>query len=199
MTRHHAFRPVALAFAGALMTAACAPLDTIAQPAGTRSSTMVQGEVRSIDSRRGAMQVREDRGRTFSVRLDNRTQVTSGSRRLPLSYVERGDHVRVRVAYDRSGTAWADRIEVREGRRDGRGWPGDVGARTERVSGRVASVDTRRGFFTLEQSRSRMVIQVPQRLSNADARRFDRLRRGDRVTVDVRVHGRNQVELVRFR
>ena len=40
---------------------------------------------------------------------------------------------------------------------------------------------------------------VPHRLSRNDARRFDRLRRGDRVRVDIRYDSRNQAELVRFR
>jgi hypothetical protein len=40
---------------------------------------------------------------------------------------------------------------------------------------------------------------VPRGISSGDARRFDRLRRGDRVRVEVRHLGRDQAQLVRFR
>lgn len=195
MTRQ-AVRPVMLALVGALATAsACAPLEGVAQPT-SRSNAVVQGEVRSLDARRGRVQVREDHGRTHTLRYDNRTRVTYGSRQYPVSSLERGDYVRIRVTHDRGGTAWADRIEVRDSRANRRG---SVAGRVERVSGRVANVDTRRGYFTLEQSRTRLVVHVPRRASSSDARRFDRLRRGDRVSVEVRPLGRNEVELVRFR
>jgi hypothetical protein len=76
----------------------------------------------------------------------------------------------------------------------------DARHRTTRIDGVVRQVDTRRGYFTLEQSRSRSItVYVQQRLSSSDARRFDRLRRGDRIRAEVRLSGRNRAELVRFR
>lgn len=191
-------RPAAAALAAVLLTAsACAPLDEVLLPtgAGSARSGIVQGEVRSMDARRGRLQVREDYGRTLDLRVDRRTQVT-GARRNSVDAIQRGDLVRVRVTHDRNGTLWADRVEVRDSYR---GSPGGVAGRVERLSGRVGAVDTRRGYFTIEQSRDRVVVHVPRRLSNNDARRFERLRRGDRVNVEVRAFGRNEVELIRFR
>jgi translation initiation factor IF-1 len=75
----------------------------------------------------------------------------------------------------------------------------DVAGRIERLDGRVTSVDQRRGYFAMSDGRQNVLVHVSGRLSNNDARRFDRLRRGDRVRVEVRYAGRGQAELVRFR
>jgi hypothetical protein len=40
---------------------------------------------------------------------------------------------------------------------------------------------------------------VPRNLNRNDRARFDRLRRGARISADVRPIGRDQYELVRFR
>lgn len=168
----------------------------------------VYGEVRSVDARRGRIQVREQYGRDQTVRFDNRTRVTYQNRRYPVSALERGDQVQMRVEYDRNNTAWAEHIEVRssarrsdrrDDRRDDRG--GVWGSRVERLDGRVQGIDVRRGYFTMTQNRgSRVVVYMPRNARRDDVRRFERLRRGDRVRVEVRSSGRrDQAELVRFR
>jgi hypothetical protein len=196
-----------LAFAGALVvTGACAPMDTVFGDVGMPASARtISGEVRSLDARRGRMQVREDYGnRTHTIRFDNRTRVVHNQRTYSPTALERGDYVRVSISHDRSGDAWADRIDVRSSARDSRGRDGRDSrvVRTERVDGTVRNVDTRRGYFMVEYQRGRMMtVQVPRGISSSDARRFDRLRRGDRVRADVRVHGNDfrNVELIRFR
>jgi hypothetical protein len=70
----------------------------------------------------------------------------------------------------------------------------------ERLDGRVQAVDARRGYFTLTADRSeRVVVYLTRDARRDDVRRFERLRRGERVRVDVRARGRGQAELVRFR
>jgi hypothetical protein len=179
----------------------CAPLnaldDILLPGVGT---SVVSGEIRSVDTRRGRIQVREEYGnrRTHTLRYDDRTRITSGQRRYPASSLQRGDEVRVRVSHDRSGTAWAEQVEVRRSVYDSRGTASST--RVTRLDGVVRQVDNRRGWFTVEHSRSQTVrVYVPQRVSSNDARRFDRLRRNERVRVEVRSLGRNEAQLVRFR
>jgi hypothetical protein len=183
-----------------VLVPACAPLDGVLGDVGgypDGRSSQIAGEVRSVDARRGQLQVRDDRSRrNVTLRYDNRTRVTYGRQQYPASALERGDVVRVAVSYDRSGSAWADRVEVRSAARPGRTTAG----RVQRVDGAVRAVDTRRGYFALDQNRAgTIVVYMPQRASSNDARRFERLRRGDRVSVEVRPIGNNQAELVRFR
>jgi hypothetical protein len=196
-----------MALTGAiLMAGACAPLDTVFGDSGAGSpfGRSITGEVRSLDSRRGRIQVREDHGsRTHTINFDNRTRVVYNQRQYSASSLERGDLVRVSVTHDRSGTAWADRIDVQRTVRDSRNTRDSRAyGRVERIDGTVRGVDSRRGTFLLEHSRSRMVtVQVPRGVGSGDARRFDRLSRGDRVRVEVRRHSSDDryVELVRFR
>jgi hypothetical protein len=201
MARRQLNRTAGLALAAAfLVTAGCAPLE--GSPGGivvpNRSSTIVEGEIRSVDTRRGRLELRDSRG-TRTLRYDHQTSVVYGQRRYPVSALERGDYARIHVSYDRHGNGWADRVEVRRSARDDRGIAGAIGA--SRVAGTVGRIDHRRGFFTVERGRDpRVTVYVPSRLSRDDARRFDRLRRGDRVRVEVRqLRGRNEAELVRFR
>lgn len=177
--------------------ASCTPLDAVLGDAGIPNgrSSIVSGEVRSIDSRRGRIEVRDDRGRNQRVHYDGRTRVTYQRRQYPVSQLRRGDYVHMQVVYDRSGALWADRIDVRQSTLARGGT-----TRIVRLDGTVGAVDSRRGYFALQRTRSSsVVVHVPSRISRDNARRFQRLRRGDRVRVEVRDLNRNQAELVRFR
>lgn len=177
--------------------AACSTASASSAPWPTASSRVVVGEVRAVDTRRNLIQVRDQWGGSVVARYDGRTRVMYGPMRSSVSVLDRGDRVRMEVRYDRYGTPRAERVDViRDYARRG---PVAIG-RVERISGVVRQVDERRGYFVLDPGRSGNIrVVVPHRLSRDDARRFDRLRRGDRVRVDVRYHGRNQAELVRFR
>jgi hypothetical protein len=161
-----------------------------------RSSTL-HGEVVAVDTRFGRLEIREDRGRSYTVRYDDRTRVVGGSRSYSVRDLRRGDVVAVRVVQDRSGEAWADRIELRDtvASRDGRS------GRVTEISGSVSWLDTRNGSFgmSLGLFRPSATIYTSRNTSRSDRNRAERLRRGDRVRVEVREIGRNEYELVRFR
>lgn len=228
--RAAALLPAALLIA--FLAPACAPLSAMEDVIGTTtgSTSTLYGEVRSVDARRGRIQVREEYGRDHTIRYDGRTQVTAGSRRYPASALERGDIVSVRVQYDRGRELWAERIDVRESRstrssRTDDGWYGndrddddrwedrdrrddrnrrnerDRRTVVERYDGVVRAIDTRRGYFTLDRERgASLVVYVPRNAPRDDVRRFERLRRNQRVRVEVRLYGSsNRAELVRFR
>src|SRR5687767_2397214 len=81
-------------------------------------SVVVDGQVWSVDSRRGRLQVRSGRGRTNVVNVDRATRVVYRRRNYPVDALERGDVVRIWVEVDARGDAWADRVEVRESVRE---------------------------------------------------------------------------------
>jgi hypothetical protein len=191
--------PVMLALAGGLLLApACAPLGAMdgVVLGGGASTSFVEGEVRAVDGRRSRMEIRDRRNRGYMVHFDQRTQVVYRQRQYPVNALERGDVVRVRLVRDRNGALWADRVDVRQSVRE----RGFAYGRTERVAGTVSRVDHRRGHFTMQAGRNQvLVVHLPPRISRDDARRFERLRRGDRVRVEVRPAGRGAAEFVRFR
>lgn len=199
--------PVTFALAAGLMLSApaCAPhghgLEGVTVPRGR--STVVTGEVRSIDHRRNHMTIREGYGRSYTLSYDNKTRVIDGNRRYSINALDRGEQVRVWVAYDRRGTPWIERVEVRDnvrGRRDDSRDRRVATPRVQRLDGTISWLDSRRNSFTLEHGRNnRVVVRIPSRLQRDDARRIERLRRGDRVSIDVREIDRGTVELIRFR
>ena len=163
-------------------------------------SVVLDGEVWSLDSRQGRLQVRTDRGRTNTVLVDRGTRVTYGRQSYPVDALERGDVVRVWVEVDPRGEAWADRVDVRSSVRD-RGYSDryDDRYRVERLDGRVGEVNLRQGYFTVEQGRERVAVRIPNGLDRNELRKVERLRRGDRVDVDVRTISGDEAELVRVR
>src|SRR5690606_18722569 len=126
--------------------AACTPASASSVRWPTVSSRVVVGEVRSVDTRRNLIQVRDQRGGSVVARYDGRTRVMYGPMRSSVRVLERGDRVRMHVRYDRRGTPRAERVDVIQdyARRS----PVAIG-RVQRVSGTVRQVDTRRGYFML--------------------------------------------------
>jgi|GEM_PF-2795553 len=160
-------------------------------------TTVIQGEVRSIDHRRNYITIRESHGRSHHISYDHKTRVIDGKRRFSVNALDRGDRVKVWIAYDRRGTPWVERIELRDDRSHGHR------ASKPRVlilEGTIAKLDNRGHTFILEYGRkSRIVVRIPSRLQRDDARRVERLRRGERVVIYVREIDRDAVELIRFR
>ncbi|NJD10411.1 MAG: hypothetical protein FIB01_08250 [Gemmatimonadetes bacterium] len=197
--RKHMITVPAAALLGLLLTVpGCATMGTIL----IGRPDDLYGQVRAVDARRGFLQITEDRGREFTLRYDEQTRVVYDGRSYAVASLHWGDEVRVRVEYDRYFQPWADLIELRAGGgiwgNDG-GWERD-GFRVEHWNGRVQLVDYRGGWFVMERGRhSELRIHIGRYARGDDIRRFERLRRGDRVKVEVRTSYPGQAELVRFR
>jgi hypothetical protein len=199
MTAFRAKVPVLLVLSGgALGLAACSPLgalDAVVPGPGHRQA-VVEGQIRSVDLRRSRVEIRDHRNRGQTLWIDRSTRVVYRQRDFPVSALERGDIVRVRVARDRDGSLWADRIDVRESVRD----RSRAHVRTERLAGTVTRSDVRGGRFVIQPDRrGSVMVYVPSHVNGHAARRFQRLRRGDQVRVEVIPLARGSAELVRFR
>jgi hypothetical protein len=176
----------------------CAPLGDFWGPGLPGRNRVIDGEVRTVDVRRGRLQVSSGWGRTHTLNVDRATRVVYRRRDYRVDALERGDVVRVWVERDGRGDEWADRVEVRQSVRDRYDDDGD--SRVERVEGRVGDVRLRDGYFTIEQGFNRsLAVYFGERLDRDDYRRLERLRRGDRVRADVRLFAGGEAELVRFR
>jgi hypothetical protein len=172
-------------------------------------SAVIDGQVWSVDGRRGRLQVRNARGRTSTMYVDRATRVVYRRRNYPVDALERGDVVRVWVEVDERGDAWADRVEVRESVRERYDRYGDdrygyedreYRDRIELVEGRVGEVNLRSRFFTLDTGSNRsLAVYLDDEVDREEYRRIERLRRGDRVRADVRPISGTEAELVRIR
>jgi len=191
-----------------LSVSGCANMGTVLEDVlsagalGVGGSTL-QGEIRSVDERRGRLQIRDDRDdRTETVYYDDRTRVIYGNREYSVTSLERGDYVRVRVDQDRDGNTYAQVIEVSESARDDGRYDDDdrYNGRTVQLDGTIRQIDTRRYVFTIDdRDDDTYLVYVSSRANRDDVRRFERLRRGDRARAEVRIVSRGQAELIRFR
>lgn len=156
----------------------------------------IVGEVTNVDTRTRQIEIRADSGRTTMVRYDSNTQVIYRRQNYPVTNLERGDYVAVRIEQDRDGRYSTNTITVREAAQD-RGTTG--GSRLDRTEGRVESVDNRRGTFEIRDSRNRLiVVSVAFNAPRAIADRFDRLRNGDYVRIEGRSVRADRFDLENF-
>jgi hypothetical protein len=198
--------------AALLASGGCAPFgDTGWGPRMPSARNVVlDGQVWAIDSRRGRIQLRSDRGRTNTIKLDRATRIVYRRRNYPVDALERGDLVRIWVEVGPGGDAWADRVEVRQSVRERYGDRYDGNGRdrsddrerqrVERIEGRVGVVNLRDGYFTIDQGFNRSVdVYFHDEIDRDEYRRVERLRRGARIQAEVRPLSGNDVELVRLR
>lgn len=171
----------------------------------------VRGEVRRVDTRNRRIEVVSRGGRGVTAYYDGRTRVEYRGRGYGVSSLERGDEVSMRLRRDGGRTLYTDYIRVTESVRDRGGWGRDDRGRDRdrgrdawrgsgRLYGTVTSVDSRRWRFEVRGERGeRVVVSVPSSVNRNDADRFRRLRRGDRVDLQVRPLSDDRAELRRFR
>ena len=162
---------------------------------GTIGNEIV-GEVTNVDIRARQIEIRADSGRTTMMRYDSNTQVIYRRQNYPVTNLERGDYVAVRVEQDRDGRYYTDTVTVREAAQD-RGTSG--GNRLDRTEGRVENVDSRRGTFEIRDSRNRViVVSVAFNAQRAVTDRFNRLRNGDYVRIEGRSVSADRFDLENF-
>jgi hypothetical protein len=180
-------------------TASCATFDPIGDVLGGGAFARdLTGEVRGVDTRRQTIDIRTRDGRSTRVAYDRQTRVEYRGRYYAASALERGDVVSVRLRRDRRGRDYADRVVVRQNARDTH----DRGGRyaVHRFEGTVTRVDERRGTLEMHTANRRTVqVVVPSTVDRRTHDRFRRLRRGERVRVEVRETSRNRYELRTFR
>jgi hypothetical protein len=189
-------------FALLLTSGSCAGMGTLADVLATTGGVSgnnreLSGEIRSIDTRRQELQIQTVWGRSDRVQYDGRTDVIYQQRRYSVRDLERGDVVRVLVD-NRGRDLYASRIQVQQSVRD-RQARGGVNPRVERFEGSVVRIDTRQGWFELQQNRGPVVLVVlPYNPSRAVDDRFRRLSRGNRVRIEGYIVNGSRIELRRF-
>ena len=76
-------------------------------------AAVIDGEIRSVYPRRGRIRVRSPRLGMRTVYVGRSTRVVHLRVEYTVEALEPGDVVRVYVEVDRSGMAWAERVDVR--------------------------------------------------------------------------------------
>lgn len=165
-----------------------------AQPASGNVGQLV-ARIEAIDQRNQSIRVVTQDGQRGDVLYDQNTQVVYRQQQYPVTALERGDVVEMRLQEIQQGY-YTDYILVRESVQQG---PTTGGASLVQASGTVRQIDYQRGWFDLETSQGVITITMPYNPSSTTVAQFERLSRGDRVSLDGYLVANDRIELVRFR
>ena len=168
-----------------------------AQPASSNVGQLVV-EVQGIDQQNQAIEVLTEDGQRGPIRYDQNTTVVYQQQEYPVSSLERGDVVEMRIQELSGGGYYTDYILVRQSVQD-RGGTSTGTASLVQASGTVQQIDYQRGWFDLQTSSAVITITLPYNPPSATVNAFEQLDRGDRVTVEGYRVASDRIELVRFR
>lgn len=167
-----------------------------AQPASSSVGQLVV-QVEGVDQRNQAIAVVTQDGQRGNVRYDQNTQVVYQQQQYPVTALERGDVVEMRLQETRQGY-YTDYILVRQSAQQGGGAVGGSASLVQ-ASGTVRQIDYQRGWFDLETTQGVITVTMPYNPSSTTVSAFERLNRGDRVSLEGYVVANDRIELARFR
>jgi hypothetical protein len=159
-------------------------------------------EVERLDISSREIHLRPNNSRTRVVGYSTDARVMYRDREYPVTQLEDGDIVAMRLRQDSRGNSYTDLIRVQESIRDrnqSRGDTSRAGTGIQTVDGRVDQVDFQRSSFEIRgQSRERVIVSLSDNARRADVDRFRALRSGDYVRVEGRFLNRERFELDSF-
>jgi len=171
---------------------------------GAGYGNQISGQIDGLDTRGQRIQVRTADGRSGVVYYDSRTRVVYGQQEYPVTALERGDVVNMRVQQDNQQNLYTDYITVQQSVRDqgnsgGYGNGGYGSQQVQRLDGTVSYVDVSRGQFEVRTPyNQRVLVRMPYNANAGDVDRFRRLRTGDNVRLEVVQSSSGQADFYRF-
>jgi len=165
--------------------------------AGTGTgSNQLSGYVQGVDTRNRQIGIQQSNGQTIAVSYDNNTQVLYNNQNYPVTSLENGDQVTLRIQQLQNGGYYTDAIQVD---RSVSGPSTIQSGNVQLLEGYVRQVDQANGLFLLDASNgARITVQLPQQISRNDLDRFRNLRVGDYTRLYGVYVNSSRVELRQF-
>jgi hypothetical protein len=159
-------------------------------------------EVERLDTSSREIHLRPNDSRTRVVGYSTEARVMYRGRDYPVTQLEAGDIVAMRLRQDSRGNSYTDLIRVQESiqdRNQRRGDGASPGRGIQTLDGRVEQLDFQRSSFEIRgQSRERVIVSLSDNARRSDVDRFRALRSGDYVRVEGRFLDRERFELDSF-
>jgi hypothetical protein len=159
-------------------------------------------EVERLDTSSREIHLRPNDSRTRVVGYSTEARVMYRGREYPVTQLEAGDVVAMRLRQDARGNSYTDLIRVQESiqdRNQRRGDGASPGRGIQTLDGRVEQLDFQRSSFEIRgQSRERVIVSLSDNARRSDVDRFRALRSGDYVRVEGRFVDRERFELDSF-
>ena len=159
-------------------------------------ANQVSGSVQGVDTRSQHISLQSSTGQSMDIRYDDETKVVYNSQSYPVTSLDRGDQVTVRVQSTRSGY-YTDFVQVDQAVQGSSGSVSSSPVQT--IQGTVRDVDTQNGLFSLDVGTgTRLTVSMPYSPNRADMKRFQNLRQGDNVRIAGVYLNSSRVELRQF-
>ena len=159
-------------------------------------------EVERLDTSSREIHLRPNNSRNRVVGYAADARVVSRGREYPVTQLEAGDIVAMRLRQDSRGNSYTDLIRVQESSQDRNQSRGAIvrpGTGMQTVDGRVEQLDFQRSSFEIRgQSSERVIVSLSDNARRSDVDRFRALRSGDYVRVEGRFLNRERFELDSF-
>ncbi len=159
-------------------------------------ANQVSGYVQGVDTRSQHISLQSSTGQSMDIRYDDETKVVYNSQSYPVTSLDRGDQVTVRVQSTRSGY-YTDFVQVDQAVQGSSGTASSNNVQT--IRGTVRDVDTQNGLFSLDVGTgTRVTVSMPYSPNRIDMKRFQDLRQGDNVRIAGVYLNSSRVELRQF-
>ena len=162
---------------------------------GQGQSSQLSGYVEGVDTRSQQIAIQASNGQRVVLSYDNQTSVVYQNQNYPVSALERGDQVTVRVQSTTGGAYYTDLIQVDQSvSSSGSNGSGQV----QSLQGTVGQIDRSNGRFRLDGTNSSVIVTLPYNVRQTDVNTFNNLRVGDRVRLYGVFLNNSRVELRQF-
>ena len=138
-------------------------------------------------------------GQTVALLFDANTKVVYQNQLYPVTALERGDEVVVRVQSTQNGGYYTDSVFVTRSVTGSSGSASGGSASVQALQGTVRQIDRNNGLFALETGNGVMLtVSLPYNVTANDASRFRNLRTGEHVRLYGVYLNNTRVELRQF-
>lgn len=162
---------------------------------GQGQSSQLSGYVEGVDTRSQQIAIQASNGQRVVLSYDNQTSVVYQNQSYPVTALERGDQVTVRVQSTTGGAYYTDLIQVDQSvSSSGSNGSGQV----QSLQGTVGQIDRSNGRFRLDGTNSSVIVTLPYNVRQSDVNTFNNLRVGDRVRLYGVFLNNSRVELRQF-
>lgn len=181
-----------------MATAGCSQLGSILGGVGGGSpqGNQLSGYVEGVDTRTQQIAIQASNGQRVMLLFDNQTSVVYQNRNYPVTALERGDQVTVRVQSTSGGNYYTDLIQV-DRSVSSRG-SSTASGNVQSLQGTVGQIDRSNGVFRLDGNNASVIVSLPYNVRQSDVNTFNNLRVGDRVRFYGVFLNNSRVELRQF-
>ncbi len=168
---------------------------------GQAQSGQVAGTIAGVNTQSQQIGLTTTDGQTVGLLFDGNTKVVYQNQLYPVTALERGDEVVMRVQTTQDGGYYTDSVFVTRSVTSGGSSGGSAGgsANVQALQGTVRQIDRTNGLFALETGNGVMLtVSMPYNVSTADANKFRNLRTGEHVRIYGVYLNNSRVELRQF-